>query len=586
MPDMRMKPAHRNSEAKQPSIFSLLKPYKGHVSILVIFALIGNAVNLVIPLIVSHGIDQYSRGTPDLKKIIIQFTAASLVIFLFNYLQGIIQTYTSEKAARDMREQLSDKLSRQSLNYIIASNPSRLLTNLTSDIDSIKMFISQAFTSIISSLFVIIGASILLLSLNWKLALTVLAIIPLIGGAFFIMLTKVRPLFKKSREVIDWLNRVINESILGAMLIRILNSQQTEYRKFMEASHTSLDLGLSILSLFAMLIPFITFVSNLAILSILALGGHFVINGSMTLGEIAAFNNYVSILIFPILVIGFMSNMIAHASASYQRVREVLSTPDIPEKGTVVKEIKGQVEFENVSLSYGDKIALKNISFKLAAGSKTAIIGPTAAGKTQLLYLLSGLIQPQTGKIYIDDVVMDDYEKNSLYRQLGVVFQDSVIFNMTVRDNITFGNEIDENHLARAIETAELTSFMNTLPDKLDTMVSERGTSLSGGQKQRIMLARALALNPTLLLLDDFTARVDKKTEQKIMKNIFTNYPGISVLTVTQKIAPVEHYEQIILLMEGEVIAAGTHKELLHASPEYVQIYNSQRSTSHYEVQS
>lgn len=586
MPDMRMNPAHRNSEAKQPSIFSLLKPYKGKVTLLVIFALAGNAVNLIIPLIVSQAIDQYGRGTPDLKKTIIQFTGASLVIFLFNYLQGIVQTYTSEKAARDMREQISDKLSRQSLNYIITANPSKLLTNLTSDIDSIKMFISQAFTSIISSLFVIIGASILLLSINWKLALTVLAIIPLIGGAFFIMLVRVRPLFKKSREVIDWLNRVINESILGAMLIRILNSQQTEYQKFMEASRTSRDLGLSILSLFAMLIPFITFVSNLAILSILALGGHFVISGSMTLGEIAAFYNYINILIFPILVIGFMSNMIAYASASYQRVREVLAIPDVAEKGTVAKEIGGQVEFENVTLTYGDKTALKNISFKLAAGSKTAIIGPTAAGKTQLLYLLSGLIKPQTGKIYIDDVALDDYEKNALYRQLGIVFQDSVMFNMTVRENITFGNEINEEHLSRAIETAELTSFINTLPDKLDSMVSERGTSLSGGQKQRIMLARALALNPTLLLLDDFTARVDKKTEQKIMKNIFTNYPGISVLTVTQKIAPVEHYEQIILLMEGEVIAAGTHKELLHTSPEYVQIYNSQRSTSHYEVQS
>lgn len=586
MPDMRMNPAHRNSEAKQPSIFSLLKPYKGKVTLLVIFALAGNAVNLLIPLIVSQAIDQYGRGTPDLKKTIIQFTGASLVIFLFNYLQGIVQTYTSEKAARDMREQISDKLSRQSLNYIITANPSKLLTNLTSDIDSIKMFISQAFTSIISSLFVIIGASILLLSINWKLALTVLAIIPLIGGAFFIMLVRVRPLFKKSREVIDWLNRVINESILGAMLIRILNSQQTEYQKFMEASRTSRDLGLSILSLFAMLIPFITFVSNLAILSILALGGHFVISGSMTLGEIAAFYNYINILIFPILVIGFMSNMIAYASASYQRVREVLAIPDVAEKGTVAKEIGGQVEFENVTLTYGDKTALKNISFKLAAGSKTAIIGPTAAGKTQLLYLLSGLIKPQTGKIYIDDVALDDYEKNALYRQLGIVFQDSVMFNMTVRENITFGNEINEEHLSRAIETAELTSFINTLPDKLDSMVSERGTSLSGGQKQRIMLARALALNPTLLLLDDFTARVDKKTEQKIMKNIFTNYPGISVLTVTQKIAPVEHYEQIILLMEGEVIAAGTHKELLHTSPEYVQIYNSQRSTSHYEVQS
>lgn len=574
------------SNSDNASIFGLLKPYKGHVSILVLFALAGNAINLLIPLIVSRGIDQYSQGHSDIKKIIIQFTGAALIIFLFNYLQGLVQTYTSEKAAKDMRERLSDKLSRQSYTYIIHANPSKLLTNLTSDIDSIKMFISQAFTSIISSVFVIAGASVLLISINWKLAITVLAIIPLIGGAFYITLLKVRPLFKKSREVVDWLNRVINESILGAMLIRILNSQQDEYRKFMEANRTSRDLGFSILLLFAMLIPFITFVANLSILSILALGGHFVINGTMTLGEMAAFSNYISILIFPILVIGFMSNMIAHANASYQRIKEVLSTPDIPERGTVVKKLTGQVVFDNVSLFYGDRPALKNINLRLPAGSKTAIIGPTAAGKTQLLFLLSGLIKPQSGNIYVDDVLLDDYDKNSLYRQLGIVFQDSVMFNMTVRENITFGNDISDAHLARAIETAELAPFTNTLSNKLDTMVSERGTSLSGGQKQRIMLARALALNPALLLLDDFTARVDKRTEQKIMKNIYTGYPEMTVLTVTQKIAPVEHYEQIILLMEGEIIAAGKHKELIHTSPEYVQIFNSQRSTSHYDVQS
>jgi ATP-binding cassette subfamily B protein len=584
---MRKEPAHNKPyESTGTSIFSLLKPYKGNVSVLVFFALAGNAVNLLIPLIVSQAIDQYSMGNPDLKKVIIQFVGAALLIFLFNYFQGLVQTYTSERAARDMRENLSGKLSRQSFTFINKANPSKLLTNLTSDIDSVKLFISQAFSSILSSLFVIVGASILLISINWRLALTVLAIIPLIGGAFYIMLLKVRPLFKKSREVVDWLNRVINESILGAMLIRILNSQQEEYRKFLLANSTSRDLGLSILSLFAMLIPFITFVSNLAILSILVLGGHFVINGSMTLGEIAAFNNYISILIFPILVIGFMSNMIAHATASYQRILEVLSAPDIPEKGTVVKKLRGKVVFENVSLFYGDKPALKDINIQMQAGSKTAIIGPTAAGKTQLLYLLAGLIKPTSGQIVIDDVPLDDYEKNSLYRQLGIVFQDSVIFNMTVRENITFGNEINQKDLAKAIEAAELTLFTNTLTDQLNTMVSERGTSLSGGQKQRIMLARALALNPALLLLDDFTARVDKRTEQKIMGNIATGYPDLTVITVTQKIAPVEHYEQIILLMEGEVIAAGTHKELLHTSPEYVQIYNSQRSTSHYEVQS
>jgi len=219
----------RNRENKfkeiteKSSIFSLLRPYSGLVTTLVIFALAGNGINLLIPLIISDAIDRFGAGNMVFSRVIISFTAAALLIMLFNYLQGVVQTYTSEKAAKDLRSRLSDKISRQSYSYVLHANPSRLLTNLTSDIDSVKMFISQAFTSIISSLFVIIGTSILLITINWKLALAVLTIIPLIGGAFYFMLLKVRPLFKKSREVIDWLNRVINESIMGAMLIRILN---------------------------------------------------------------------------------------------------------------------------------------------------------------------------------------------------------------------------------------------------------------------------------------------------------------------------------------------------------------------------
>ena len=181
------------------------------------------------------------------------------------------------------------------------ANPSKLLTNLTADVDSIKLFISQAIASIISSLFIIIGASILLITINWKLALCVIAIIPIIGITFFVVLRKVRALFIQSRAVIDWLNKVINESILGAAIIRVVNSQQPEYNKFLEANTKAKDFGLSILRLFAGLIPVITFTANMAGLSILALGGHFVINGSMSLGNFAAFNSYLSMLIFPIL---------------------------------------------------------------------------------------------------------------------------------------------------------------------------------------------------------------------------------------------------------------------------------------------
>ena len=584
-----MVPKSKETPAKKgekPSIFSLLIPYRKMVILLIVFALLGNGINLLIPKIISSAIDSYSVKKVDFNLVIIEFSLAALFIFIFSYFQSVVQTFTSERAAKDLRTRLTDKISRQSYAFIIHANPSKLLTNLTSDIDSIKLFVSQAVVSIFSSLFIIIGAGILLLSINWRLAMAVLIIIPIIGGTFFLVLRKVRVLFKKSREVIDWLNKVINESILGAAVIRVLNSQQFEYRKFLAASATSRDLGLSILSLFAALIPVITFVSNMAMLTILALGGHFVIAGKMSLGDFAAFNAYISILIFPIIVIGFMSNIIAQASASYQRIEEVLVAPVLEEKGTSEEYISGKIELKDIWVNYGEKPALKDISLMIEPGSKTAIIGPTAAGKTQLLFLLTGLIKPDKGYLKYDDHDIGWYKSEHFYRQVGFVFQDSVIFNLSLRENIAFNDAVTDESLEKAIENAELKGFINGLPNHLDTLISERGTSLSGGQKQRIMLARALAVNPRILLLDDFTARVDRRTERKIMENVSANYPGITLISVTQKIAAVEDYEQIILLMESEIIGKGTHHELMRTCPEYVQIYNSQRSTSHYDLQS
>jgi ATP-binding cassette subfamily B protein len=580
------KPNDQNKadQPKKPGIFSLLRPYMGLIVFLVVFALISNGINLLLPKIVANAIDDYTHHHFAYRPLITEFTIAVAAIFIFTYLQSIIQTYASERVARDLRTRLSDKISKQTYAFIEKVNPNKLLTNLTSDVDSIKMFVSQAIVSIVSSLFIIIGASILLLTINWRLALCVIAIIPLIGGTFFYVLKKVRALFKERAAVIDWLNKVINESILGSALIRVMNSQQMEYDKFLQANSRAKEFGLSIIRLFAGLIPIIMFTSNIAALTILLLGGHFVIGGSMSLGNFAAFNSYLAMLIFPIMIIGFMSNIIAQATASYERISIVLDSPDSMGTGTIKETLRGDIELKDVSVMYGQKPALKNISFEVNAGSKIAVIGPTAAGKTQLLYLLTGLINATSGDVDFDGRKISDYDNESFHSQVGFVFQDSIIFNMSIRENIAFSDTVTDESLEKAIDTAELREFVDSLPDKLSTIVSERGSSLSGGQKQRIMLARALAVNPKVLLLDDFTARVDGNTEKKILANVQKNYPGLTLISVTQKIGAVEHYDQIIVLMQGEIVAVGKHDDLMHTSTEYVQIFNSQQSTSNYET--
>lgn len=564
-------------------LVQLLLPYRALVATLALLTIAGNALNLLVPMLIAGAIDDFGVGALAVGAVARNLSVTAAGIFLFAGLQGLVQAYAAERVARDLRRRLIDRIAEQDHGYIEQVTPAALLTHLTSDVDAIKLFISQAVAALIASVFLILGASVLLITIDWQLAVFVLGVLPIVGGSFFLVLRRVRALFTKVQEAIDWLNKVITESILAAGLIRVVNTQAAEIAKFSQANARARDLSLAILRLFAGLIPTIIFATNVATLVILTLGGRFVITGAMTLGDFTAFNSYLVILIFPVVMIGFMSNVMAQAAASYGRISRVLHAPQQGLDGSIQAELVGAIRVSHVDVTIGSRRVLKDVTFDVPAGSRTAVIGPTAAGKSQLLYLLTRLVLPSSGSVEYDGRPIGDYQAASLYQQVGFVFQDSVIFNLTIRENIAFSPSVTDADLQRAIETAELSDFIRTLPAGLDTVVSERGSSLSGGQKQRIMLARALALNPRVLLLDDFTARVDITTAGAILANVHRNYPGITLLSVTQQIAPVVDYDQIVLLMEGEVLAIGTHTDLLHSCPEYAQIHDSQRSTSHYE---
>ncbi|MBW7840554.1 MAG: ABC transporter ATP-binding protein, partial [Chitinophagaceae bacterium] len=305
------KSGHRKS-----TLLSLLKPYKFLVTVLLLLAFISNGLNLVIPKIVQKGIDDYSAGNFQPDEIIKWFAIAAGAIFLLSYIENFFRTFLSEKVSRDMRNRLVAKISDQNYEYIRSHSTDRLLTNITSDIDALKTFISQAIVSLISSAVLIIGTATLLLNINLRLGLIVLIMVPIIIVSFLAIFKTARGLFQKSQGVIDQLNKIINESILASALIRVLNAQLLESQKFITISGKGRDIGISIVKLFSTLIPVIVLTSNLAQFAVLTVGGRYIILGDMTLGEFAAFNSYISILIFPILVIGFTSNIIARASAS------------------------------------------------------------------------------------------------------------------------------------------------------------------------------------------------------------------------------------------------------------------------------
>jgi ATP-binding cassette subfamily B protein len=420
--------------------------------------------------------------------------------------------------------------------------------------------------------------------INTRLGLYTISVIPLLVltiGFIFGTLTK---LFREGQENLEKINSVINETIVGSALIRVLNSINSEINKFKSVNSKSRDIGLGIVKNISALIPAITLLANIITMIILYFGGKQVILGTLSVGSFSAFVSYSAMFIWPLFVLSFVGTSISRGGVSLKRINEVIDSQVEEEKGNNINKVKGDIEFKNVSLSYTDqngneKTVLKDISFKIKANTRNAIIGPTAAGKTQIFYLISGLVNPTSGEILIDGEPMNSYKTSDLLSNIGLVFQDSIVFNTTFRDNISFSEKTTNESLKKAINTAELDELVDRLPNGLDTMVSERGTSLSGGQKQRLMLARALALEPKILLLDDFTSRVDRNTEASILKNVNKNYKDVTLVSITQKIDPIKDYENIIVIMEGEVVAVGTHKDLIKNSFEYNQILESQMST-------
>jgi len=536
-------------------------------------------LNLWMPKITAGAIDSFSWENFNLAEVINKMVLISVVIFVFAVGQSFLQTYLSELVAKNLRKKLVDKISVQDFSFVSQKTPEKLLTMMTSDVDNIKQAITMGLVQMFSAVVMIIGSAVMLLSTNKKLGGMVLLIVPLVAIIFVNLFGRIRNFFKRAQAVLDRLNKVIKENIVAAALVRIVSSQEKEIEKFNDQNFQAKSLGLSIMKLFSGLIPIIGLIANSTVILILLVGGKLILKGEFTVGDLTAFNTYVAMLIFPIIMLGFISNMLVRAMTSYQRIEEVLGFEGKNDFGKLNKEIKGKISFKNVSLKFGDKQVLKDVSFEINPGSKTAILGPTAAGKTQIFYLMSGLMNPTKGKILIDDVPLKKYSQECLSNQLGLVFQDSSIFNLTIKENINFKNKEDNQNLKKAIETAALDDFIKTLPDGLETKMTERGSNLSGGQKQRLTLARALAVNPKILLLDDFTARVDRSTEKDIFARLEKNYGNITQILIAQQIASIEDFDQIILVMDGEVLASGSHKQLLKKSVEYQRLYGLQMST-------
>lgn len=558
-------------------VYPALKPLRLLLALLIVIAIISNILTVALPNQIAGLIDQGLN--PNAWPVVVLIAS----IFGLAVITTILGSYFAQQMAYRMREIVFSKLIQQPFRFVAEQTSGKLLSILTSDIDTIRDIVNQAMVQIVSAIVLLIGSTYVLLTTNWKLALASLTILPILAITFGIVLSKIMKYFEVAKTVTDMLNRVISENIGAASLIRVLNTQNSEEKKLETYNLQARDVGVKILKGFGIMIPTIGAIASIGTLIVLYLGGNMLVQGELTLGQFIAFNTYLGLVIFPIIIIGFVGSSISSAFVSLARITDVIKSTHVSPFGKEEANFTGEIIVQNLKLEFENRPVLKGISLRILPKKRTAILGPTGSGKTQLMYLLSGLLKPNDGQILYDFKPLFDYSQNSFYEQVGLVFQDSVLFNTTLRENVAFKTGVSEENIWKALEAAELADYVRALPEGLETQVSERGTNLSGGQKQRLMLARALAANPRILFLDDFTARVDVGTEARIWANLQKLYPEMTLVVITQKISTAKEFDHVVLLMEGELLASGTHTELLEKSIEYNQIVQSQQSTTNEE---
>ncbi len=548
--------------------------------------LLVSGANLLTPLLIGRAIDDGIRpGKLGVIFLIVGVMAGvALVQGVFQFLQGYLAERASQGVAYDLRDGLFAKIERLSFSYYDKVETGQLITRLTNDVEQVRTFSGSGIVQLANAVVMLFGAAALLFYLNWRLALIALAIVPVIGVLLFRFVGKVGPMFRSVQQALGKLNTVLQEDLSGVRVIRAFAREDYETQRYREANRTLLDRNLMTVRVFSNNFPFVFLFANLGTLLIVLFGGLQVIGGGLQIGQLVAFNSLLGFMLFPVLTIGFLSASISRAGASAQRVFEILDAPmdvqDSPD-AKPLPPIRCRVEFDNVSFSYPgtERDILSNVSFAVEPGQTVAVLGTTGSGKSTLVNLLPRFYDVTGGSVKIDGYDVRDVTLSSLRRQIGIVLQETRLFSGTVRDNVAFGKpDATDEEITEAARAAQADGFISSLPEGYATVIGERGLGLSGGQRQRIAIARALLVEPRLLILDDSTSAVDAETEAAIQETLdrLMREQSRTVFVIAQRVSTVRDADLILILDDSEIAASGTHETLLRESELYNEILGSQ----------
>jgi ATP-binding cassette subfamily B protein len=501
---------------------------------------------------------------------------------LFSFVQAFMAERTSQGMAFDLRNEIFEKVQRLSFSYYDKNQTGQLMIRATDDVEKVRLFIAQGLVMAAQSFLLLTLSLIILFATNWSLTLVILPILPFALVLFMAFGALSQPLFAQVQRRLSALNTILQENLAGIKVVKAFGREKHEYQRFDTAATALMEQQLRVSRVFSGLFPLIFLMSQVGQGLILYYGGTQILNGTLNLGEYQKFSLYLIYVFFPLGQLGFIITLMAQAGASAGRVFEILDAKsDIVEKPDAIAlpHIQGRVEFRDVTFRYfgsGDPV-LKQVSFVAEPGQTVALLGATGSGKSTIINLIPRFYDASEGAVLIDGYDVRDVRLDSLRSQIGIVLQETNLFSGTIRDNIAFGrSEATLEEVQAAAVAASAHDFIIEFPQGYDTPVGERGTTLSGGQKQRIAIARALLLDPRLLILDDSTSSVDLMTEFRIQHALDNLMKGRTSFVIAQRISTVVNADQILVLDKGEVVARGTHEELMEQSPIYAEIYHSQ----------
>jgi ATP-binding cassette, subfamily B, multidrug efflux pump len=544
------------------------------------------AANAITPQLFRWGID---GGITKQNLQVVLYSAGAMVLAaisrgLFNFGQSFWAEAASQGVAYDLRNRIFSKIQNLSFSYHDRAQTSQLLTRVTNDIEQIRTFVGTSLVQVISSLVTLVSVAIVLLVMNWQLALITLTVVPMTAWLLTQFFTKNSKLFGQVQEQLGNLNAVLQENLIGIRVVKAFVREDAEAERYTRMNDALVGTSMKTIRAIRNTFPFIFLLSNLVTLAVFAYGGSEVIGGQFSIGELVAFNAYLLLILQPLLLIGFAAPVIAQAASSAQRVYEVVDAEiEIRDRPQAIPftTCAGRITFENVSFRYPGATteALKDVSFETKPKELIAVLGMTASGKSTIMNLLPRFYDVTAGSVRIDGRDVRDFSLKSLRSHIGIVFQETTLFSGTLRENITYANP--NASLERVIEVAkaaQMHDFIMGLSDGYETIVGERGVGLSGGQKQRIAIARTLLTNYSILILDDSTSAVDAQTAVQIQAALddLMHQKACTTFVVAQRISTIQNADRILLMDKGRLVGQGTHTELMSTSPLYGAILESQ----------